>query len=139
MKKTSIKLDCRLKVFIYVIFCFQRGFHTSFPPLIFVFKDVFLIYNLVTQKICYCEIICQSHVGCSFFYLQRRMCVNFLEYLIKFFKYKFHFHRRQQKTIILLLQQKIFLHIQLSMKKVFRDLHFNLLCYMHIFYLTFLI
>ena len=93
-KKTSIKLDCRLKVFIYVIFCFQRGFHTSFPPLIFVFKDVFLIYNLVTQKICYCEIICQSHVGCSFFYLQRRMCVNFLEYLIKFFKYKFHFHRR---------------------------------------------
>ena len=40
---------------------------------------------MVTQKISYFEIIYHSLKRCAFFYMWRRMCVNFLKFSIDFF------------------------------------------------------
>ena len=73
----QIKLDCHPKVFILIMIFF-----------FFFFRKVF---QFVTQKISYCKIIYQSRKQCSFFYIRRKMCVNFLKYWIDIFTAKFIF------------------------------------------------
>ena len=77
-KKLYAPTYFHLKVFTYVM--------------IYVFKEVFPRHNnSVTQKILYCKVTYQSRKQRSFFYIQQRMCVNFLKYSIDFFSTNFIF------------------------------------------------
>ena len=54
--------------------------------MILVFRELFQMHNnMVIQEISYSKIIYESCKWCSFFYIWRRMCFNFLKYLINFF------------------------------------------------------
>ena len=65
-----------LKVFTYVM--------------IFVVKEVFL-KTIIHTKDFILQNNLQSRKQCSFFYIQQRMCVNFLKYSIDFFSTNFIF------------------------------------------------
>ena len=96
----------------------------------FLFSEKF--FYLVTQKISYCKIICQSRKRCSFFKYKGKCVLIFLN------------------TQSVLLVQTLFSSMlvengynlsiakmfcmQLSLKNIFGDLRFNLLCYIYIFF-----
>ena len=75
-----------------------------------------------------------SHTINAHFFIYEEECVNFLKYLINFFSTSFS--SMLVENDFDLIVAKMF-HIQLPLKKVFADLHFNLLYYMYIFFILY--
>ena len=92
-----------------------------------LYNEPFIHNYLVTQKIFYCEIIYQSS--------KRKMCVNFLKYLINFFSTNFIFIHVRRKRSLSYCSKNV--SNTIITEKVFGDLRFNLLCYMYMFFILY--
>ena len=126
--KSSPKVDHRFKLFTFTSWYLwlQFFFFFKYQVKIFGFREVFLKHKLVTQKISYDEIIYHSRKRCSFFYIRRRMRVNFLN-IWSILLVQTSFLSMLVENVGNLMVAKMF-GIQLWLKKVFGDLRFSLLC-----------
>ena len=108
------KLDRPLKGFIYVM--------------IFILREVFLIHNNLVTQISYFKIIDQSRKWRSVFYIWRRMCGNFIKYLINFLV-QTSFSSMLVENDHNLIEAKMFLMYAIITEKSLQRL---MLCYMNI-------